>query len=191
MNKVCISGYFNPLHIGHLEYIKAAKALGDYLVVIVNNDYQVSLKKSLPFMNENERLAIVGALRDVDEVVLSVDKDRSVAETLKIVRPNMFCNGGDVINYEDVNPKEIAICKEINCEILLGVGGDVKVQSSSELKANILRRKILTKDCSIPPTKEDLATLTEKLLNEPHYHGTYNLIYWENLYELEKKNDKT
>lgn len=136
MNKICISGYFNPLHVGHLAYIKAAKALGDYLVVIVNNDEQVALKKSTPFMNQEDRLAIIKALRDVDEVVLSVDKDRSVAETLRLVRPNMFCNGGDVINYEDVDAKEVEICREINCEILLGVGGTTKIQSSSLLLYN-------------------------------------------------------
>jgi len=137
MNKVCISGYFNPLHVGHLAYIKAAKALGDYLIVIVNNDEQVALKKSTPFMNQADRVEIIKALRDVDEVVLSVDKDRSVAETLRLVRPNMFCNGGDVINYEDVDAKEVEICREINCEILLGVGGTEKIESSSRLKLHI------------------------------------------------------
>ena len=72
---VITSGYFNPLHIGHINLIREAKKLGDFLVVIVNNDEQVKVKGSVPFMPEQERMEIVRALRYADDVVLSVDKD--------------------------------------------------------------------------------------------------------------------
>ena len=83
MIKVAIYGYFDPIHIGHLELIEKAKALGDYLIVIVNNDNQAVLKKGKPFMKQEERMKIVQAIKGVDEVFLSIDKDRSVCKSLK------------------------------------------------------------------------------------------------------------
>ena len=73
MKKVATSGYFDPLHVGHLEYIKLAKELGDHLIVIVNNDAQCELKKGRAFMNEHDRVEIVRSLKLVDEVFLSID----------------------------------------------------------------------------------------------------------------------
>ena len=78
MKKVCISGYFDPLHVGHIEYINKAKKLGDYLVVIVNNNLQCKLKKGKFFMDENDRVEIVKNLKSVDEVFLSIDSDKTV-----------------------------------------------------------------------------------------------------------------
>ena len=75
---VAVSGYFNPLHVGHLEMINKAKKLGDKLVVIVNNDYQVALKGAVPFMPEKDRMIIIKFLRSVDEVFLAIDKDKTV-----------------------------------------------------------------------------------------------------------------
>lgn len=72
---VVVSGYFNPIHSGHIDYLESAKERGDYLIVIVNNDHQVSLKGSDPFMDENERLRIVKSLRCVDKAVISIDED--------------------------------------------------------------------------------------------------------------------
>ena len=69
--KIAVSGYFDPIHVGHLEYLKMAKSLGDILVVIVNNNNQCVLKKGKFFMDENDRLEIVKAIKYVDEVVLS------------------------------------------------------------------------------------------------------------------------
>ena len=88
--RVAVSGYFDPIHVGHLEYLKMAKELGDSLVVIVNNNHQCKLKKGKPFMDQNDRLEIVKALRFVDEVFLSIDKDRTVCKSLELVRPNIF-----------------------------------------------------------------------------------------------------
>ena len=80
MKKVAISGYFDPLHVGHLEYISLSRKLGDYLIVIVNNNHQCKLKKGKPFMDEKDRIKIVEALEYVDEVFLSIDKDKTVCK---------------------------------------------------------------------------------------------------------------
>ena len=84
MKVVAISGYFDPIHVGHLEYINMAKKLGDKLVVIVNNNYQCELKKGKPFMDEKDRVTIVSNLKNVDEVFLSIDKDKTVCASLEL-----------------------------------------------------------------------------------------------------------
>ena len=126
---VAVSGYFNPLHIGHLEMIKKAKKLGDKLVAIVNNDYQVNLKGSVPFMNQADRLKIVAALREVDAVFLSIDKDKTVCKSLAKVRPNIFANGGDRHSINDV--PEYPICQKLNIKMVDGLG--IKIRASSEM----------------------------------------------------------
>ena len=128
MKKVCISGYFDPLHVGHLEYINKAKELGDYLVVIVNNNFQCKLKKGKFFMDEKDRLEIVKNLKSVDEVFLSIDKDKTVSKSLEKLKPSVFANGGDRKNYEIPESK---ICEEHCIEIIDGLGD--KIRSSSDL----------------------------------------------------------
>ena len=128
MKKVCISGYFDPLHVGHLEYINKAKELGDYLVVIVNNNSQCKLKKGKFFMDEKDRVEIVKNLKSVDEVFLSIDKDKTVSKSLEKLKPSVFANGGDRKNYEIPESK---ICKEHSIEIIDGLGD--KIRSSSDL----------------------------------------------------------
>ena len=128
MKKVCISGYFDPLHIGHLEYINKAKELGDYLVVIVNNNLQCKLKKGKFFMDEKDRVEIIKNLKSVDEVFLSIDKDKTVSKSLEKLKPSVFANGGDRKNYEIPESK---ICKEHGIEIIDGLGD--KIRSSSDL----------------------------------------------------------
>ena len=93
--RVAVSGYFDPIHVGHLEYLEMAKSLGDFLVVIVNNNHQCSLKKGKFFMDEHDRVKIVQALSCVDEVFLSIDNDRTVCESLDTIKPDIFANGGD------------------------------------------------------------------------------------------------
>ncbi len=95
---VCASGYFNPIHYGHIEYLEKSKQLGDKLIVIVNSDKQSHLKKGASFMPEDERLKIVRSLRCVDAAVLSVDEDRTVCKTLSHLHPDIFTNGGDQNN---------------------------------------------------------------------------------------------
>jgi|TARA_B100001093_G_scaffold421521_1_gene413819 cytidyltransferase-like protein len=126
--KIAVSGYFDPIHIGHLEYLKMAKALGDFLVVIVNNNQQCVLKKGKFFMDEKDRLEIVKAIKYVDEVFLSVDDDRTVCKSLELIRPNIFANGGD--RSTDEVP-ETSICKKYKIEMVDGLGE--KIRSSSSL----------------------------------------------------------
>ena len=95
-NKIVVaSGYFDPIHVGHIECLEKAKELGGKLIVIVNNDEQAKLKKGFVFMPEQERMKIVSALSCVDEVVLSIDKDKSICETIRMINPDIFAKGGD------------------------------------------------------------------------------------------------
>ena len=126
--RVAVSGYFDPIHIGHLEYLRMAKELGDSLVVIVNNNYQCKLKKGKHFMHENDRVEIVKALRFVDEVFLSVDKDRTVCKSLEEIKPDIFANGGDRATSE---VPETPVCKKFNIKMVDGLGD--KIRSSSSL----------------------------------------------------------
>jgi cytidyltransferase-like protein len=146
MKKVVItSGFFNPLHIGHINLIKKAKELGDFLVVIVNNDEQVKIKGSVPFMHEQERIEIIKALRYADDVILAVDKDKTVAESLVAIAkkyPNaelFFAKGGDR-NSSNIPENETKACKDFNITVVNGVGGG-KVQSSSWLLKNVNKIK--------------------------------------------------
>ena len=126
--RVAVSGYFDPVHIGHLEYLRMAKELGDSLVVIVNNNYQCKLKKGKHFMDENDRVEIVKALRFVDEVFLSIDNDRTVCKSLEEIKPDIFANGGDRATSE---VPETPICKKFNIKMVDGLGD--KIRSSSSL----------------------------------------------------------
>lgn len=128
MKKVAISGYFDPIHVGHIEYIKSAKQLGDWLVVIVNNNYQCELKKEKHFMDEKDRLIIVDSLKYVDEVFLSIDNDKTVCKSLEFLKPNIFANGGDRKNFEI---PESSVCLKHNIDIIDGLGD--KIRSSSDL----------------------------------------------------------
>jgi cytidyltransferase-like protein len=125
---VAVSGYFDPIHVGHLEYLKLAKQLGDKLVVIVNNDFQARIKKGKSFMNENDRVEIVASLKCVDEVFLSIDRDSSVCKSLEFIQPNIFANGGDR-KLEEI--PETKIMKKYGIKMVDGLG--VKIRSSSDL----------------------------------------------------------
>ena len=132
---IIVSGYFNPLHKGHLELFEKAKASGNALWVIVNSDLQRELKGSKDFMQEDERLIIVSAIGIVDKAVISIDKDKTQCATLRFLAEEygaaydlFFANGGDQNN--DSIP-EVLICKEVGIRLLEGLGD--KVQSSSWL----------------------------------------------------------
>ena len=128
MKKVAISGYFDPFHVGHLEYIELSKKLGDYLIVIVNNNHQCKLKKGKSFMDEKDRMKIISALEYVDEVFLSVDNDKTVCKSLEKIKPDIFTNGRDRHNEEI---PEAAVCRKYGIELLDGMGK--KIRSSSDL----------------------------------------------------------
>ncbi|MBU1083434.1 adenylyltransferase/cytidyltransferase family protein [Patescibacteria group bacterium] len=125
---IVASGYFDPIHIGHLEYLKLAKQLGGKLVVILNNDLQCVLKKGKSFMNQEERAEILKAIKYVDEVFISIDKDTSVCESLRLIKPDIFAKGGDRFSYEIPEAK---ICQELGITIVDKLGE--KIQSSSNL----------------------------------------------------------
>jgi len=133
MKTVVASGYFDPLHIGHIRYLREAKKLGDKLIVILNNDKQAKLKKGRSFMPVNEREEILKSLEFVDEVVISKDEDLSVCKTLEMLKPDIFAKGGDR-TIDNIPEKEI--CEKLGIKMVFGVGGE-KVQSSSWLIANV------------------------------------------------------
>ena len=132
---IIVSGYFNPIHKGHLEYFNNARAMADELFVIVNNDEQRALKESKEFQLEEERMLIVSSLKPVNKAILSIDTDRTVCETIAKIAKEYgndydlaFANGGDQNN--DTIP-ERAICEKMGIRLLDGLGD--KIQSSSWL----------------------------------------------------------
>ena len=130
MKVVAASGYFDPIHIGHIEYLQKAKSLGIVLVVIVNSDLQAKLKKGKPFMKCKERMQIVDALKCVDYVVEAIDEDMTVCKTLELLRPTIFAKGGDRV-LNDKNIPEYSTCMMYDIDLVDGLGA--KIQSSSSL----------------------------------------------------------
>lgn len=132
---IMVSGYFNPLHKGHIEYINTAKNLAEVLFVIVNNDHQRALKGSKEFQKETERLFIVRNLKAVDYALLSIDSDRTVCATIAEIAETYgqtyelaFANGGDQDNQ---SIPEAQVCKKLGITLIDGLGD--KIQSSSWL----------------------------------------------------------
>ena len=132
---IIVSGYFNPIHKGHIELFHKAKLHGDKLIVIVNNDKQRLLKGSKEFMLEKERLLILNELKVTDLVILSIDKDLTVCKTLEKVNNNYsnlydlyFANGGD---QDNKSIPEVSTCNNLGIKLLEGLGD--KIQSSSWL----------------------------------------------------------
>jgi cytidyltransferase-like protein len=130
-----VSGYFNPIRKGHVEYFNNAKELADELFVIVNNDYQRALKGSKEFQKEGERVFIVSNIKSVDHSVLSIDEDRTVCKTIERIAIDFgseyelsFANGGDQNNN---TISERPICNQMGITLVDGLGD--KIQSSSWL----------------------------------------------------------
>lgn len=137
MKLVIVSGFFNPLHGGHLDMIQAAAKLGDRLLVIVNNDVQQILKKDKIILPQENRYRLLTALRDVDEVMLAVDQGPPVIETLEIIAKThpydtlIFANGGDRDSEKAI--PETVVCREYGIEMVFGVGGINKADSSTRI----------------------------------------------------------
>ena len=137
---VMVSGGFDPVHIGHVRMFEEAKKLGDELVVVLNNDNWLMLKKGFVFMPEAERKEILEAFRAVDRVILSYHKpnttDISVCNEIESIHPDIFANGGDRKPDGDPVP-EVELCKKFGIEIVYNVGYGGKVRSSSELVKSV------------------------------------------------------
>ena len=132
---IIVSGYFNPIHKGHLDYFNQAKELADELIVIVNNDFQRELKGSQKFQLQEERVIIVSNIKAVDRVYLSVDQDRTVCQTITKISEELgathdlaFANGGDQNNQ---SIPEVPVCQKLGVTLIDGLGD--KIQSSSWL----------------------------------------------------------
>lgn len=151
---VAVSGGFDPLHIGHVRMFQEAKKLGDELVVILNNDNWLALKKGYTFMPAEERKEILEALRVVDRVnVTGHDlnaqgaEEMSVSKELAHVRPDIFANGGDRNEKNAADPNsslywDIKTCKRLGIEMVFNVGEGGKVQSSSWLIEKASKKKV-------------------------------------------------
>lgn len=137
MKTVIVSGFFNPLHGGHLDMIEAAAKLGDQLIVIVNNDQQQLLKKGKIILDEKNRLRLVRSLKGVDNVVLSIDEDPSIVQTLEMVAKQhpgdelIFANGGDRDSEKEI--PEANVCHQYNIAMVFDAGGNEKADSSTRI----------------------------------------------------------
>jgi cytidyltransferase-like protein len=140
MKIVIVSGFFNPLHGGHLDMIEAAKELGDYLIVIVNNDIHQMTKKGKIILDENDRARIMGSLKAVNEVIIGIDPEHPnwpSTKTLEFIADKypadelIFCNGGDRDSAKAI--PEAEVCRKYNIEMVFGVGGNDKADSSTRI----------------------------------------------------------
>lgn len=142
MKIAIVSGFFNPLHGGHLDMIEAAANLGEKLIVVVNNDVQQVMKKDKIILDEQNRMRLMSALRLVDEVVLSVDDDPGQSKTLRKLRdmyPNdelIFANGGDRDSTKALPENEAAACVECNITAIFGVGSHEVEKRDSSTRIN-------------------------------------------------------
>jgi cytidyltransferase-like protein len=140
MKRVIVSGYFNPLHGGHLDMIEAAKEMGDHLIVVVNNDVQQVQKKDRIILDEQNRSRLMSALRHVDEVILSIDQDPTQIQTLHYIADKypddelVFANGGDRDSEKAIPESDVA--RERNVTLVFGVGSADVVKRDSSTRIN-------------------------------------------------------
>jgi len=138
---VAVSGGFDPIHPGHTRMFKEAKALGDRLVVILNNDNWLMLKKKFVFMPEKERKEVIEAIRWVDEVIITSHPkntdDMSVTLEIAKLKPDIFANGGDRDSRKTI--PEAELCDKIGCKLIFNIGSGGKIQSSSSLVNKALK----------------------------------------------------
>jgi glycerol-3-phosphate cytidylyltransferase/D-beta-D-heptose 7-phosphate kinase/D-beta-D-heptose 1-phosphate adenosyltransferase len=144
---VIVSGFFNPLHGGHLDMIEAAAKLGDKLIVIVNNDVQQVIKKDKVILTEQNRARLMNAIKHVDEVIIAVDQDPPVTETLRLLADKypddelIFANGGDRVDPDAIPGPEAAFCRERGIQMVFGIGGSEKADSSTRINQALGHKK--------------------------------------------------
>lgn len=139
---VMVSGGFDPVHAGHIRMIRSAAQYGD-VIVIANSDDWLFRKKGFVFMEYERRIEILNAIKGVILVDSVDDTDGTVCEAIRRLKPTYFANGGDRGRQ---NTPEQTVCEEIGVELLWGVGGDEKLQSSSELAKKV-------RDFNVPPRR--------------------------------------
>jgi cytidyltransferase-like protein len=127
---VAVSGAFDPIHVGHVRYIREAARLGDRLVVILNSDDFLLRKKGFVFIPFEERKEILESVKGVDEVIASIDDDQTVRKTLEMVKPAIFAKGGARTGPENI--PEAETCRKIGCKLVTNVGGS-QIHSEKEL----------------------------------------------------------
>ncbi len=130
------SGFFAPLHSGHVDYLRESSRYGLAHIVVINDDEALKAKKGFVAVDEEERARLLLALRYVDYVIIW--SGTGVADCIRQVRPQYFTNGGDRSTMEVQCPNEVAACEEVGCTLILGAGGTKKIQSSSKIIQNIL-----------------------------------------------------
>jgi len=126
---VMVSGGFDPVHAGHIRMIRHAAQFGD-VIVIANSDDWLYRKKGFIFMEWVKRVEILNAIKGVVLVDSVDDSDGTVCEAIRRLKPDFFANGGD---RGKANTPEQAVCEELDIELLWGIGGEEKLDSSSEL----------------------------------------------------------
>jgi cytidyltransferase-like protein len=131
---VAVSGAFDPIHVGHIAYLREAAKLGDRLVVILNNDVFLLRKKGFVFRPFEDRKEILESIKGVDEVIVSIDDDQTVCKTLELLKPDIFAKGGWWMGPEDV--PEVDTCQAIGCKVVTNVGGG-KLRADKELDSKI------------------------------------------------------
>ena len=161
---VAVSGGFDPIHIGHIRMFKEAKKLGDKLVVILNNDNWLRKKKVHIFMHEKERQEIIKAIQEVDEVVLTShsknSKDTSVSKEILKIKPDIFANGGDRKNENDI--PEVPACRQVDCKMIFNIGQGGKIQSSSWLLERYANKLKPIRKLKVEKILEDLGAVFKK-----------------------------
>ena len=126
---ILVSGGFDPVHVGHIRMIREAGKYGD-VIVIANSDEWLHRKKGFHFMDFKARYEILDSIKGVIEVDSVDDSDGTVCDALRRHKPTYFANGGD---RGKNNTPEVLLCKELGIELLWGIGGYEKIESSSRL----------------------------------------------------------
>lgn len=160
---VAISGAFDPIHVGHLRYIREAAKLGDRLVVILNSDDFLISKRGFIFRTLEDRKEIMESIKGVDEVIASVDEDQTVCKTLRLIKPDIFAKGGPRTGPENI--PEAETCRKIGCKLVTNVGGgQMRSNTDFSRKAKNLGMEDPTGLKIVCPYCDDHPILREKCL---------------------------
>ena len=137
-----VSGGFDPVHVGHLRMFQDAKKIADKVILLLNNDEWLTKKKGKPFMNQNQRKEILKEFKSISEVIIQTSSDLSSSLAIEeFVNKNpkksiCYCNGGDRSNIKNI--RESKVCKKLKVNLEFGIGGENKIESSSDLTKNYL-----------------------------------------------------